>query len=152
RPLLVENCYECHSARAKRLRGDLLLDTKAGWQKGGSSGKPAIIPGDPDASLLIQAVRQTHEDLAMPPTTKLAAEEIALLEEWVRTRAPDPRIAGLTLPDPNDAARSHWAFQPVREPPIPDVKDRTWPRNPIDHFILAAMEEKGLKPARRASK
>jgi mono/diheme cytochrome c family protein len=152
RPLLVEHCYECHSARARRIKGDLLLDAKAGWQKGGTSGKPAIVPGNPDASLLIQAVRQTHEDLAMPPKARLEPQQIADLEHWVRLGAPDPRTAGLNLPDPQDAARSHWAFQPVREPPVPEVRDRSWPRNPIDHFILAPMEEKGLNPAPQAGK
>src|SRR5690606_24672075 len=84
RPLLVDECYSCHSAEAGRLRGDLLLDSKAGWEKGGASGKPALVPGDPDASLLIQAVRRTHEDLAMPPEKPLSEDQIAALEAWVR--------------------------------------------------------------------
>ena len=67
RPVLAEHCYECHSERAKKLKGGLLLDTKAGWQKGGDSGEPALIPGKPDASLLLRVVRHLEDDLAMPP-------------------------------------------------------------------------------------
>src|SRR5438552_29450 len=67
RPVLVEHCYKCHSARAKKLRGGLRLDLKAGWQKGGDSGKPAIVPGKPDESPLIRAVRHKDGEEAMPP-------------------------------------------------------------------------------------
>ena len=114
RPLLVEHCYDCHSGAKNK--GGLSLETKAGWAKGGDSG-PAIVPGKPDDSLLIQAVRYMDKDLVMPPEKKggkLKDAEIAVLEEWVKTGAPDPRetvakIAGM----PAAEAKSWWAFQPL---------------------------------------
>jgi len=98
RPVLVERCYECHSA--EKTKGGLALDTKAGWEKGGDSG-PAILPGKPDESLLIKAVRYHDEDLAMPPQKKggkLPDSAIAALTEWVKMGAPDPRVAGRSWP------------------------------------------------------
>src|SRR4051794_36215972 len=82
RPLLIKQCYSCHSAGAKKLRGELLLDTRDGVRKGGATG-PALIPGRPDDSLLIKAVRY-EVDLRMPPQTRLAAQEIADLVAWVK--------------------------------------------------------------------
>src|SRR5258706_666844 len=91
RPIFVENCYKCHSKEAEKLKGALLLDTRDGVLKGGDTG-PAIVPGQPDKSLLIQAVRYTNTDLQMPPKNKkLSAEQIADLEAWVKIGAPDPR-------------------------------------------------------------
>src|SRR5262245_9020956 len=89
RPLLVDRCYECHSKRARKLRGGLDLGHRDGWRKGGDRG-PAIEPGNPDASLLIQAVRYEDEDLQMPPKGKLSGREVALLTRWVAMGAPDP--------------------------------------------------------------
>src|SRR5207244_5412635 len=95
RPVFVDRCYKCHSHDAEKIKGGLLLDTREGLLKGGDTG-PAIVPGDPDKSLLIKAVRYTDEDLQMPPRKgggkKLAAKEIADLELWVKMGAPDPRI------------------------------------------------------------
>src|SRR5207247_1527829 len=123
RPLLVARCYECHSREAKKLRGALYLDSQAGWQKGGDSG-PAIVPGDPDKSLLVKAVRYA-DDLQMPPKGKLSAKEIDLLTQWVKMGAPDPRTgtatAGRTI---NIAkARDYWAFKPLTNSVPPDVRD-----------------------------
>lgn len=151
RPLLVDHCYPCHSADAEKLKGDLRLDLRVGWERGGSSGKPAIVPGNPDASPLIQAVRHTHEDLAMPPRKKLADDLIEKLEHWVRMGAPDPRTGGAPLPDPAEAARQHWAFQPIREPAPPNVRDEAWVANGIDRFVLATLESKSLRPSPRAN-
>jgi mono/diheme cytochrome c family protein len=89
-PLLKQRCFECHS-HEKKIKGGLALDSKSGWEKGGDSG-PAIVPGKPEASLLIQAVSHVEKDLKMPPKTMLPAAEIALLTEWVRQGAPDPRL------------------------------------------------------------
>ncbi len=152
RPILVDQCYACHSAQAKKVRGDLLLDTRAGWEKGGSSGKPAVIPGDPDDSLLIQAVRHSQADLAMPPKKRLTPGQIEALESWVRMGAPDPRQGAVLRPDPHRHALGHWAFQPVREPRLPAVQDAGWVRNEVDRFILARLEAKGLRPAPRADR
>ena len=97
RPIFVENCYKCHSAEAEKVKGGLLLDTRDGVIKGGDTG-PVIVPGNPDKSLLIKAVRYIDPDLQMPPKNKkLAPEQITDLEAWVKMGAPDPRSAARTL-------------------------------------------------------
>ena len=142
RPLLVDHCYECHSATSKKLKGGLLLDTRAGLLKGGDNG-PAVVPGDVEKSLLIKAVRYTDKDLAMPPKDKkLPPERIADLEAWVKMGAPDPRTGSGQAVTIN-AAR-HWAFQPVSSPAPPMVKNKTWGRSPIDAFILEKLEIKKI--------
>src|SRR5947209_8081325 len=152
RPVLVEHCYACHSETAKKLRGGLLLDSRDGLRKGGDSG-PALVPGHPDRSLLIKAVRYTDEHLRMPPKGKLPDTLLADLEAWVKRGAPDPRdtpSSGKGKPsgfDP-ETGRRHWAFQPLRKSPVPAVKDLTWPCSDIDRFLLARLEEKGLRPDR----
>src|SRR4051794_7374232 len=142
RPLLVEHCYGCHSGGAKKVRGGLLLDTKAGWAKGGDSG-PAIAPGDPEESLLVQAVRYDEPDLKMPPDGKLPDRAIAALTDWVKRGAPDPRT-GPSVPPARktvdvEAGRRFWAFQPLRSPEPPEVRDAAWCRTPADRFILAEL-------------
>src|SRR5436309_1789198 len=98
RPVLVEHCYKCHSAQAKKLRGGLRLDLKAGWQKGGDSGKPAVVPGKPDDSPLIRAVRHDDDVEAMPPNqSQLPNAVIANLVEWVKRGAPDPRDGNVVI-------------------------------------------------------
>ncbi len=117
RPLLVERCYECHSAEKKQ-KGGLLLDTKEGTLKGGDTG-PALVAGDPAKSLLIKAVKWTDKDLQMPPKKKLSDEEIAALEEWVKIGAPDPRGGARMLTKIEqhlDDSKKHWSFQPVIDP------------------------------------
>ncbi|HTG43872.1 MAG TPA: PSD1 and planctomycete cytochrome C domain-containing protein, partial [Verrucomicrobiae bacterium] len=156
RPVLVEHCYECHSAGAKKLKGGLTLDSRAGLQKGGDTG-PAITPGDPEASLLIQAIRHTDPDLAMPKN-KLSASVIADLEAWVRMGAPDPRtedtVASTQAKSVIDwsKAREWWAFRPLSARPAPVVKQTRWGANEVDRFILARLEENKLKPAGDAAK
>ena len=160
RPLLVEHCYKCHSAGSEKVKGGLLLDTKAGLLKGGETG-PAIVPGEPEQSLLIKAVRYTDKDLQMPPKDKrLADHEIADLVSWVRMGAPDPRVtpetsAGATTQAPTydfAAARKQWAFHTPADPAVATVKNKHWAKSPIDHFILAKLEEKNLSPAPPADK
>src|SRR5439155_6383832 len=92
RPVLVERCYECHSATATKLKGGLRLDSREGLRKGGDSG-PVIAPGEPDNSLLIKAIRYTDPELKMPPKRRLSAEVVADFEAWVKRGAPDPRTA-----------------------------------------------------------
>ncbi len=159
RPVFVEHCYQCHSQDAEKVKGGLLLDTRDGLLKGGDTG-PAIATGDPEKSLLIKAVRYTEEDLAMPPRKnggRLSDEQIADLEAWVKMGAPDPRTSaavvtqGPPLSDP-DKVRNHWAFKPIRHPFAPAVKNKRWVRNPIDAFVLAKLEEKGMTPSRQADK
>ncbi len=152
RPLLAEKCYACHSTRAKKSKGGLLLDSRASLLKGGKSG-PAIVPGDPDASLLIRAVRYTDEDLEMPPDEALPKSAVAHLERWIRIGAPDPRTgeaAGDDAgPDPADpiAGRAHWVFRPLKTVDVSKARDADWARSPIDSFLLAKLESKGLRPA-----
>jgi hypothetical protein len=149
RPVLVERCYECHSGEAKEVEGSLLVDSRAGLLKGGDLGV-AIVPGDPDASLLIQAIRYRDKNLQMPPDERLAAETIADFEAWVKRGAPDPRteapLAGKYVVD-IEAAKSRWPYTPPVEPAIPAVKDESWAWNPIDRFLLAKLEAAGLTPA-----
>src|SRR5262249_54996602 len=121
RPVLVQHCYQCHAADAKKVKGGLLLDTRDGIRKGGETG-PAVVPGKLDKSLLIQAIRY-GEELKMPPNGKLPDAVIADFEKWVALGAPDPREkrATSTKSEPYDfaEARKHWAYQPIRNPPPP---------------------------------
>jgi hypothetical protein len=156
RPVLIKRCYECHSIE-KKTKGGLALDTRAGWQHGGDNG-PAIIPGDLTKSLIIKAVRYLDEDFAMPPKSRLPADEVAILEEWVKRGAPDPRTDDATkAAKPKRAinleeGRKFWAFQPVSHPSAPAVKDTAWAKDPLDRFLLAKIEAKGLKPATDADR
>lgn len=151
RPVLIKRCYECHSTE-KKIKGGLNLDSRAGWQAGGDNG-PAIVPGDLTKSLVIKAVRYLDEDFAMPPKSRLPADEVAILEEWVKRGAPDPRTgdaAKATKPKRGidlEAGRKFWAFQPVTNPTAPSVKDSVWPNDPVDRFLLAKLEAAGLRPA-----
>lgn len=154
RPLLAGNCYACHSEQNGLSKGGLTLDGKAGWQTGGDSG-PALVPGDPDASLVIEAVRYENPDLQMPPSGKLTDGEIAALEQWVRMGAPDPRRGAAAREGEKPShleAGDHWAFQPVRDLEPPAAENVDWPLNDIDRFILAGLERAGLEPAAGADK
>jgi hypothetical protein len=143
RPILVEHCYSCHSEKAKKLRGGLLLDSAAGWKKGGASGKPALVPGKPEESLLIQAVKQEGE-LSMPPGKKLPDAVIADLVAWVKMGAPDPRTG--TRIEAKRADASWWSLQPLAEVQPPQAADAAWNDNPIDQFIFAKLAEQKLTP------
>jgi Protein of unknown function (DUF1553)/Protein of unknown function (DUF1549)/Planctomycete cytochrome C len=157
RPILVENCYGCHSSQAKTLRGGLLLDTKAGWKKGGDNGAP-INPGNPDDSLLVQAVRYDDPLMKMPPKGKLSAEAVLILEDWVRRGAPDPRGDAPTLPTAKPArvidiaaAKATWPFTPLGDDDPPAIDDPTI-RNDIDRFLRAKQREKQIAPAPEADR
>ena len=157
RPVLAAKCYPCHSVRADRLRGGLLLDDRAALLRGGDGG-PVLVPGDSAKSRLIEALRYTNRDLAMPPLGKLPDAVIADFARWVDMGAPDPRETPAAAPPENTApfdfsrARSFWSFQPVRPPEIPHVGDSSWTRSALDHFILARLEESALEPAPEASR
>ncbi len=156
RPVLAEHCFKCHSADAKKLKGGLLLDHRAGVMKGGDSG-PAIVSGKPADSLLIEAIGYDNVDLEMPPRGKLSNQQITDLTEWVKRGAPWPKEAatGPGAKDHFDLAKrkaEHWAWQPVKAPAPPKVKQADWPASPIDRFILAKLESAGLKPAGPADK
>jgi hypothetical protein len=155
RPILVDSCYPCHSRQSAKVKGGLLLDTRQSLLKGGDTG-PVIEPGDPEQSLLIKAVRYTNDNLRMPPKNKkLAAAQIANLEAWVKMGAPDPRApqTGVAKVETiRDKARSHWAFQPIREPKVPAVNNKRFVRTPVDNFILARLEAAKLSPSPMADK
>jgi len=157
RPVLIAACYKCHSSEpGNKIKGGLVLDTRAGLLKGGDTG-PAVVPGDPGKSLLMKAIRYEAEDLEMPPTDKLTPQQIADFETWIKNGASDPRIKAVVSPPPIatmdiEKGRAFWSFQPVKEPAIPSLKDKAWPKNPIDHFILAKLEEKNIRPAPAADK
>lgn len=155
RPLLADRCFTCHTASAM---GGLEMKSREGLLKGGDSG-PAIVPGHPEQSLLIQAVRQTHDRLKMPPQSKLEDDQIENLVTWIRAGAVWPNDA----PAPGAARkegryvirpeqRSFWSFQPPGPVDIPPVKKQGWVRSPIDHFVLSRLENKGLDPVEPADR
>jgi hypothetical protein len=146
RPVLAERCFRCHSAQAVKLKGNLRLDTRQGLRQGGNSG-PAIVPGDAERSLLIKAIRQTDPELKMPPGQKLSAAEVADFEAWVRRGAPDPRTETGQQTGGASGSAAQWAFRSPQEPALPPVKLTSWMQRPIDRFILARLEERGLSPA-----
>ena len=145
RPLFIEHCQKCHGE--KKQEGGLRLDTKPGWQKGGEHGA-VIVPGDPDKSRLIQAVRRKDKDLQMPPKRALGSEEVAALEQWVKLGAPDPRESVAVAKSGVDpaAVRKHWAFHPLTHPQPPTPKPTAWSQQPLDRFVLARMQQQGLAP------
>ena len=148
RPLLSEHCYDCHSSKAEKIKGGLVLDSRDGWMAGGDSGD-VIEPGSPEDSLLLTTVRYADPDLQMPPKYKLKDEEIELLEEWIAMGAPDPRTGPATVKTYGvdlEKGRQHWAFKPVSDPAAPVVKDSAWPRNEVDRFTLSRMEAAGIHP------
>jgi hypothetical protein len=156
RPLLAKNCFSCHTSTRM---GGLEMASRESLLKGGNSG-PALVPRRPEESLLIRAVRHTHERLKMPLGGKLEPAEVADLAAWVKMGAPWPEQPTTTATPPAKDGpfvvtaehRAFWSFQPVRKPPLPRVADKSWARGPIDSFILAKLEERGLKPVRPADK
>jgi hypothetical protein len=154
RPLLVEQCFRCHSETKQE--GDLRLDARSAILAGGESG-PAVVVGKPDDSLLIDAVR--YRSLEMPPDRRLPKSEVDVLVKWVEMGAPwpgsgdedvlIPRRPGLAI---TDADRNYWAFQPIRRPDVPDDSTTTWDDQPIDGFVFSRLAAKKLLPSRSASK
>jgi hypothetical protein len=152
-PILKERCFECHSHGAK-IKGGLALDSRSGWSEGGDNG-PAVKPGELEASLLVKAIRYVDSELEMPPKAKLPADEIAILEEWVKTGARDPRNSGIAKVKKGIdlvEGRKFWAFQPVRDSSPQQVKAASWPLDPLDRFILAKQEANGIGPAADADR
>ena len=147
RPVLVSKCVKCHGE--KKQEGELRLDTREGMLKGGESG-PAIVPGKPDKSLLIEAIR--YESIEMPPDNPLTSQQVRAFANWIKNDAAWPKaeqlrpFSGITEED-----RTWWAFQPIATPSVPNVNS-DWPRNEIDAFILHRMAEAKLRPSPRADR
>ncbi|MGB7347965.1 MAG: PSD1 and planctomycete cytochrome C domain-containing protein [Pirellulaceae bacterium] len=163
RPILVQHCYECHSEAAGEQQGGLLLDRQSGWIEGGESNK-SVIPGEPDASLLIKAVRYDDDELQMPPDGKLDDDAIRFLEQWVQAGAPgSAQDMGETefsrlgdQPFLFSKSADHWSFQPVAKPHPPENEvvlrtTATWNQSPIDQFVLAKLIDQNLEPSERAN-
>jgi len=155
RPILANHCQSCHGT--EKQKAGLRLDSGAALARGGDSG-PVVQPGDPEASRLIEAVRYAGE-VQMPPKRKLADAEIDVLSQWIKMGAEWPESPGearppVTASTPVISAedRAFWSFQPIRDPAPPAVKGSAWPRSDVDRFVLATLEEKGLKPVAQADK
>jgi hypothetical protein len=154
RPLLVKECYSCHSASAPTISGGMRLDSREGLIKGGESG-PAIRPGDPAASRLVSLLK--GKPVLMPPTGRLPEDRIAALSKWIETDAPWPKELKRET-DASDAfdiearKRSHWAWKRVEDVSASPVHDSAWPRNDVDRFLLRKLEAKGMRPAEPAGR
>jgi hypothetical protein len=147
RPVLAESCFTCHGPKLQQ--AGLRVDNLASLIKGTDGGKTALVPGDPDKSLLIQVLSHTGS-VKMPPQGKLPQKSIDALTAWVKMGAPWPGggAPAVAVKDP----KKHWSFQPVRKPALPAVKNKAWVKSPIDAFVLSALEKKGLKPAPSADR
>lgn len=156
RPVLAKHCYSCHSRKAKTLHASLKLDSAHDLAKGGDSGT-LLVPGNPDASLLIQAIRYGKDaDYQMPPKGRMSDQEIAILTEWVQRGGFHPADS-VSNPQPVSeidiaAARNFWSFRPAQEQPLPTVSQSDWARQRLDHFVLAAMERENLSPTPEAER
>jgi hypothetical protein len=140
-PLLKERCLSCHSHSAQQMEGGLTLDSKSGWESGGDRG-PVVVPGKPDESLLITAVRYEDLDLQMPPDGKLSDSEIAVLVDWIQRGAADPRKAE----NLESTASDWWSLKPPAAPQVPGDG------HPIDTFVRNRLAEEGLQPAEPADR
>jgi len=156
RPLLVNNCYNCHSANTKAA-GGLRVDDRNGLLQGGNSGA-AIVPGSPEESYLLQAVRHEEDAPKMPPKKKLTDEDLAILTRWIERGAawPQAETASVSRNKSHEKYETlrneHWSWQPLREAKAPAVNDAAWPHGDIDRFVLATLEEQGLNPVRDADR
>ena len=160
RPVLAQRCYRCHSAEAAlegKLKGELQLDTREGLQQGGASGA-VLVPGRPDQSRLIEALKYENENLQMPPMGKLPEEIVADFVRWVALGATIPKDSPAVTTNSTDLESKlrHWAYRPLRvvSPPLPEANssEDAWQHSPIDRFILAKQREKRLHPAREADR
>ena len=156
RPVLVEHCYACHSAQAKKLKAGLRLDHPEGLTQGGDSG-PAVTPGSPERSLLNKAIGYHDSSIAMPPKAKLNERVIADFEQWVKMGLPWPKQAEPVVVAKREwnwpeLQQSHWSFRPMQHPAVPTVKNKAWPRSDLDRFILAKLEAAGIEPSSAADR
>ncbi|MDX1982561.1 MAG: DUF1549 domain-containing protein, partial [Bryobacteraceae bacterium] len=152
RPVLAEKCWSCHSTRAKISFAGLQLDSKAGLWKGSDAGA-VVVAGKPDESRLYKALLYDGQT-KMPPTGRLDGEALAAFREWIDKGAPWPDEAPSAKQEAATARRAtdHWAWKPVSKPSPPEVQDPAWPADALDRFVLAKLEDRGLKPAADASR
>jgi hypothetical protein len=152
RPVLIEQCYECHSGMNTTPKGGLRLDLRDTVMTGGDSG-PALVPGKPEDSLLLKALR--YDSYEMPPKGKLPEAVIADFEHWIQMGAPDPRTESAA---PKAAGVDYqkglefWAFKPPAKPEVPSVQNQAWAHSDIDHFVLHELEKRNLKPSAPADR
>jgi mono/diheme cytochrome c family protein len=154
RPVLAERCYKCHSRDADKIKGGLMLDTREGMLHGGDTG-PAVVPGKPEDSLILDAISYKDADLQMPPKgDKLSDQEVSDITDWIRRGAFDPRslVVKGSSADYGGVGKDHWSFLPVKDSPVPAVADPAWCKTPVDNFVLARLEENGIKPNPEADK
>src|SRR5579884_1672560 len=140
RPILARHCFKCHGPDEKARKAKLRLDQRDAALHGGRSKQPALVPGHPEKSELIRRIfAEDESEIMPPPQTKnpLSEEDKQILKRWIADGA---------------EYRQHWAFVPPQQAPLPKVKQTSWPRNPIDYFILARLEAEGLKPAPEADR
>ena len=155
RPILVKHCYECHGPDADEFSGSLSLASRKDILKGGDSG-PAVVPGKPDESLLIDSI--SYEDLyEMPPAGKMPDKDIEVLTKWVEMGAPWPKASDVAVEregelNIQERINEHWCWQSITSPAIPAVKQKDWPMQSLDFFILNQLESKGLVPATPADR
>ena len=150
RPVLVESCYKCHGP--EKQKGELRMDSREALLKGNDSG-PVVFPGDPLKGTFIRSIRHESENMMPEKAPKLSDEKIAGLTEWVRMGLPWPENDKTATPSKAQIASTHWAFQPIRKPAVPAVKDAAhWAQNEVDRFVLAKLEAAGLAPSPIASR
>jgi hypothetical protein len=139
RPLLAEKCFQCHGLDAENRETDLRLDTKEGLFSEVDSGGIAVVPGDPSKSVVYQRLVVEDEDQRMPPadSKQLTLEEIDLVKNWIESGA---------------TWQQHWSLVAPQRPTAPKVSDAAWPRNELDHFVMARLDREGLKPSPAADK
>lgn len=168
RPVLIEHCYRCHSSEAEELQGGLRLDSKAGWQTGGDSGQPAIVPGKPDESPLVRSIEHATDATPMPPKqARLSLAIVADLRKWIESGAVDPRETPMVARDKSmnwetayQQRLKWWSLQPVKRVDVPvvraseqpDTQSAAGPRNEVDAFILRELQSRELQPNPEAEK
>ena len=159
RPVLVKNCFRCHGENEKAIKGGLRLTSREGILKGGDTG-PAIVPGNPEQSLLVKAIRYKDTNTAMPPKQKLTDTEIAALTKWVEIGAPWPGSDSTAVAKGGKSAgydwekfrREHWSFKPITPSDPPELKNMMWPKGNIDRFVMARLESAKIMPNPSAKK
>jgi hypothetical protein len=152
RPVLVEHCYPCHSSKAEKIKGGLRLDTRDAARAGGDTG-PAVVPGQPGESLILDALAHGDDFPKMPPKGKLPDRVLADFRRWIETGAPDPRdgsAASVALDE--RARRDWWSLRPLERPAVPPVQDTRFVRSPIDAFLVSKLDQAGLAPSPEADR